>query len=70
MSEWLIDLFHQKGIKMTESEKYQIKDRLLDVIEKLHGARDLIEMDDTELARVQLMDIVGQVQRLTLKLVK
>lgn len=55
---------------MTDKEKNQLKDRLLDVIEKLHGVRDLIEMDDIDLARVLLMDVAGQAQRLTLKLVK
>lgn len=57
-------------LMMTDKEKSQLKDRLLDVIEKLHGVRDLIEMDDVDLARVQLMDVAGQAQRLTLKLVK
>lgn len=53
---------------MTEKEKQQIKDRLLDLIDKLQGVRELVEMDDPDLARVQLMDTVGQLQRVTLKL--
>lgn len=53
---------------MTDEEKTQVKDRLLDVIDKLHGARDLIEIDDVDLARIVLMDAVGQGQRLMLKL--
>lgn len=57
-------------LMMTDKEKSQLKDRLLDVIEKLHGVRDLIEMDDVDLARVVLMDVAGQAQRLTLKLIK
>lgn len=54
---------------MTDQEKRQIKDRLLDLIDRIHGASELIEMDDIDLARVQLMDVAGQVQRLTLKLI-
>lgn len=53
---------------MTEQQKRQICDRLLDLIDKLQTARELIAMDDPALARVQLMDVAGQVQRMTLKL--
>lgn len=53
---------------MPEREKAEIKDRLLDLVDKLHTARELIEMDDLDLARMQLMDVAGQVQRVTLKL--
>lgn len=53
---------------MTDCEKRQLSDRLLDLIDKLQAARELIEMDDPALARMQLMDVVGQVQRMTLKL--
>lgn len=53
---------------MTDCEKRQLSHRLLDLIDKLHTARELIEMDDLALACVQLMDVAGQVQRVTLKL--
>lgn len=53
---------------MTEKEKQQIKDRLLDLIDKLQGVRELVEIDDVALARVMLMDVAGQVQRVGLKL--
>lgn len=53
---------------MTDSEKWQIKDRLYDLIEKLQGATELVEMDDFALAGVVLMDVVGQIQRVKLKL--
>lgn len=53
---------------MTDSEKWQIKDRLYDLIEKLQGATELVEMDDFTLAGVVLMDVAGQIQRVKLKL--
>ncbi|WP_234701709.1 hypothetical protein [Glaesserella parasuis] len=53
---------------MTDSEKGQIKDRLYDLIEKLQGATELVEMDDLALAGVVLMDVAGQIQRVKLKL--
>ncbi|MFK5216465.1 hypothetical protein [Glaesserella parasuis] len=53
---------------MTDSEKGQIKDRLYDLIEKLQGATELVEMDDFALAGVVLMDVAGQIQRVKLKL--
>ncbi|MDG6790447.1 hypothetical protein [Glaesserella parasuis] len=53
---------------MTDSEKWQIKDRLYDLIEKLQGATELVEMDDLALAGVVLMDVAGQIQRVKLKL--
>ncbi|MDY6216948.1 hypothetical protein [Actinobacillus porcinus] len=53
---------------MTDSEKQQIKDRLYDLIEKLQGATELVEMDDLALAGVVLMDVAGQIQRVKLKL--
>lgn len=53
---------------MTDSEKGQIKDRLYDLIEKLQGATELVEMDDFTLAGVVLMDVAGQIQRVKLKL--
>lgn len=53
---------------MTDSEKWQIKDRLYDLIEKLQGATELVEMDDFALAGVVLMDVAGQIQRVKLKL--
>lgn len=53
---------------MTNSEKWQIKDRLYDLIEKLQGATELVEMDDLALAGVVLMDVAGQIQRVKLKL--
>lgn len=53
---------------MTDSEKRQIKDRLYDLIEKLQGATELVEMDDFALAGVVLMDVAGQIQRVKLKL--
>lgn len=53
---------------MSNDEKIQVKDRLLDLIDKLHNAQELVELDDTALARVLLSDVAGQVQRLTLKL--
>ncbi|MDG6374593.1 hypothetical protein [Glaesserella parasuis] len=53
---------------MTDSEKWQIKDRLYDLIEKLQGAMELVEMDDLALAGVVLMDVAGQIQRVKLKL--
>lgn len=53
---------------MNDSEKRQIKDRLYDLIEKLQGATELVEMDDFALAGVVLMDVVGQIQRVNLKI--
>ncbi|MDD2164789.1 hypothetical protein [Glaesserella parasuis] len=53
---------------MTDSEKWQIKDCLYDLIEKLQGATELVEMDDLALAGVVLMDVAGQIQRVKLKL--
>ncbi|EPZ99656.1 hypothetical protein Q7470_10765 [Glaesserella parasuis] len=53
---------------MTDSEKWQIKDRLYDLIEKIQGATELVEMDDFALAGVVLMDVAGQIQRVKLKL--
>ncbi|WP_320862935.1 hypothetical protein [Actinobacillus minor] len=53
---------------MTDGEKGQIKDRLYDLIEKLQGATELVEMDDLALAGVVLMDVAGQIQRVKLKL--
>ncbi|WP_404858493.1 hypothetical protein [Glaesserella parasuis] len=53
---------------MTDSEKWQIKDRLYELIEKLQGATELVEMDDLALAGVVLMDVAGQIQRVKLKL--
>ncbi|AIK17766.1 hypothetical protein KZ452_04020 [Glaesserella parasuis] len=53
---------------MTDSEKWQIKDRLYDLIEKLQGATELVEMGDLALAGVVLMDVAGQIQRVKLKL--
>lgn len=53
---------------MTDSEKWQIKDRLYDLIEKLQGATELVEMGDFALAGVVLMDVAGQIQRVKLKL--
>ncbi|AUI66677.1 MULTISPECIES: hypothetical protein [Glaesserella] len=53
---------------MTDSEKWQIKDRLYDLIEKLQGATELVEMDDFALAGVVLMDVAGQIQRVKLRL--
>ena len=53
---------------MIDSEKGQIKDRLYDLIEKLQGATELVEMDDLTLAGVVLMDVAGQIQRVKLKL--
>ncbi|MDO9758607.1 hypothetical protein Q7539_07130 [Glaesserella parasuis] len=53
---------------VTDSEKWQIKDRLYDLIEKLQGATELVEMDDFALAGVVLMDVAGQIQRVKLKL--
>lgn len=53
---------------MTDREKRQIKDRLYDLIEKLQGATELVEMDDFALAGVVLMDVAGQIQRVKLKL--
>ncbi|MGX2968779.1 hypothetical protein [Ursidibacter sp. B-7004-1] len=53
---------------MTDCEKRQLKDRLYDLIEKIQGSIELIDADDTALARVQLMDVAGQVQRVMLKL--
>ncbi|MCT8652167.1 hypothetical protein KZ415_06150 [Glaesserella parasuis] len=53
---------------MTDSEKWQIKDRLYDLIEKIQGATELVEMDDLALAGVVLMDVAGQIQRVKLKL--
>lgn len=53
---------------MTDSEKWQIKDRLYGLIEKLQGATELVEMDDLTLAGVVLMDVAGQIQRVKLKL--
>ncbi|MFW9321308.1 hypothetical protein ACN9OJ_05630 [Glaesserella parasuis] len=53
---------------MTDSEKWQIKDRLYDLIEKIQGATELVEMDDFALAGVVLADVAGQIQRVKLKL--
>lgn len=53
---------------MTDREKQQIKDRLYDLIEKLQGATELVEMDDFALAGVVLMDVAGQIQRVKLKI--
>ncbi|KDB45575.1 hypothetical protein [Glaesserella parasuis] len=53
---------------VTDSEKWQIKDRLYDLIEKIQGATELVEMDDFALAGVVLMDVAGQIQREKLKL--
>lgn len=53
---------------MNDSEKRQIKDRLYDLIEKLQGATELVEMDDLALAGEVLMDVAGQIQRVKLKL--
>ncbi|ATW46355.1 hypothetical protein Q7Z55_05115 [Glaesserella parasuis] len=53
---------------VTDSEKWQIKDRLYDLIEKIQGATELVEMDDFALAGVVLMDVAGQIQRVKLKL--
>ncbi|MDD6911066.1 hypothetical protein [Actinobacillus minor] len=55
-------------VMMTDGEKGQIKDRLYDLIEKLQGATELVEMDDLALAGVVLMDVAGQIQRVKLKL--
>ncbi|MDG6265393.1 ANR family transcriptional regulator [Glaesserella parasuis] len=56
------------GEMVTDSEKWQIKDRLYDLIEKIQGATELVEMDDFALAGVVLMDVAGQIQRVKLKL--
>ncbi|MDP0056357.1 hypothetical protein Q7344_07275 [Glaesserella parasuis] len=53
---------------MADSEKWQIKDRLYDLIEKIQGATELVEMDDFALAGVVLADVAGQIQRVKLKL--
>ena len=53
---------------MTDSEKWQIKDRLYDLIEKLQGATEIVEMEDFELAGMVLADVAGQIQRVKLKL--
>lgn len=53
---------------MNDSEKRQIKDRLYDLIEKLQGATEIVEMEDFELAGMVLADVAGQIQRVKLKL--
>ena len=69
-NEWhseMLNKWHKENM-VTDCEKRQLKDRLYDLIEKMQGSIELIDADDTALARVQLMDVAGQVQRVMLKL--
>lgn len=53
---------------MTNDEKIQIKDRLFDLIERLHEVRELVDFDDVDLASALFKDAERQVRQLALML--
>lgn len=53
---------------MTNDEKIQVKDRLFDLIERLHEVRELVDFDDVDLANALFKDAERQVRQLALML--
>ncbi|QGM80687.1 hypothetical protein [Otariodibacter oris] len=52
---------------MENTEKQMLKERLLDVAEGVHQAKDWIEADDYDLALIQLNDTLRLLQKMKTK---